>query len=142
MGALAGVGAGLSILGSMGSTVANVQAAKGQAAGLEYEARTIEEQAKFDETQNRRQHRIAQGQANAMAAASGLDISSGSPLLLELDRARQAELDAQSIRRQGAVNAESRRYGARLAKQSIPWSILGGAARGGSILSTYMAGRT
>ena len=141
MAAAAGVGMGLQLAGTVGSTIANIRAANAQAAGLEYEARTLEDNAKFEARQERRRQRILQGQGNAIAAASGLDVTSGSPLLLELDRVRQGEIEVQSIKRAGGIAATTRRYGASLAKGSIPYSILGGAAQGGSILTQYMMRR-
>ena len=141
MAGLAGVGAGMQLAGTVGSTIANVRAARANAAGLEYEARTIEDQTKFDVAQERRRQRILQGQGNAITAASGLDPTSGSPLLLELDRVRQGELEVQSIKRKGDIDVTTRRYGAGLAKGSIPYSILGGAAQSGSILTRYMMRR-
>ncbi len=141
MAALAGAGMGLQLAGAIGSTMANIRAAKAQAAGLEYEASTIEGDTKFAVGQERRRQRILQGQGNAIAAASGLDTTSGSPLLMELDRVRQGEMEVQSIQRAGNVAATTRRYGASLAKGSIPYSILGGVAQGGSILTNYMMRR-
>lgn len=126
------VAMGMQVAGGVGGTIAKVQEADLTAKGLQSEARSIEEQARFDETQQRRQNRLMLGQANAQAAASGVQITSGSPLLLELDRVKQAEIEALSIRRAGSIAAESRRYGARLARRSIPWTILGGILGAGS----------
>ena len=141
LGAMGAVGAGMQLAGAAGSTMANVRAANAQASGLEFEARTIEDQAKFDARQERRRQRILQGQGNAIAAASGLDVTSGSPLLMELDRVRQGEIEAQSIERSGKIGAMTKRYGADLARGSIPYSIFGGAMQGGSILTNYMMRR-
>lgn len=126
------VAMGMQGAGIVGGTIAKVQEADLTAKGLQAEARSIEAQAAFDETQQRRRNRLLLGQANAQAASSGIDISSGSPLLLELDRVKQAEIEALSIRRHGSIQAEGRRYGARLARRSIPWTILGGMLQGGS----------
>lgn len=79
------------------------------------------------------------GQANAQVAASGVDITSGSPLLLELDRVKQSELEALNTRRSGQLGATSKRFQAGQYKQSIPYLIAGGAAQGGtSILNSYV----
>lgn len=118
--------------GTAGGTVAKVQEADLTAKSLQSEARSIEAQAAFDETQQRRKNRLLLGEANAQAAASGIQVTSGSPLLLELDRVKQAEIEALSIRRAGSIQAEGRRYGARLARRSIPYTILGGILQGGS----------
>lgn len=119
-------------VGTAGGTIAKVQEADLTAKGLQAEARSIEAQAAFDETQQRRKNRLILGEANAQAAASGVQVTSGSPLLLELDRVKQAEIEALSIRRAGSIQAEGRRYGARLARRSIPWTILGGMMQAGS----------
>lgn len=141
MAGLAGVGAGLGIAGTIGQTLAQVRASNAQAKGLEYEAQSIEAQTAFDMRQERRRQQILQGEGNAITAASGLDPTSGSPLLQELDRVRQGALEVQSIKRAGDVAATTRRYGARLAKGSIPYTIMGGAAQGGSILTNYLMRR-
>jgi hypothetical protein len=124
--------------GTIGRTGARVQAANAQAAGLEYEARAIEGDTKFAVQQERRKQRILQGQGNAIAAASGLDITSGSPLLLELDRVRQGELEVQSLKRAGGIAITTKRYGASLVKGAIPYRIMSGALQGGSILTSYI----
>ena len=139
MAAIAG-GAGLGLAGTGGKTIAQVKAANANAAGLEYEARSIEDQTTFDVAQERRRQKILQGQGNAITAASGLDPTSGSPLLMELDRVPQDELEVQSIARSGRVAATTRRYGANLEKGRIPYRILGGVMQGGSILTNYMMG--
>lgn len=131
---LQGAGMGLGV-------VSDVQQADIEAKSLQSEARSVEEQAAFDERQSRRQSRLLQGHANAQAAASGIDISSGSPLLLELDRAKQSEIEALSIRRAGKMGADARRYGARLARRSIPYTVAAaGTKAGGSLLSGFMGG--
>lgn len=126
------VGMGLQMAGTAGGTIAKVQEADLTAKGLQAEARSIDERTKFDEAQQRRKNRLLLGEANAQAAASGIDISSGSPLLLELDRVKQTEIDALGIRRFGSMAAASKRYEARLARRSIPYTILGGMLQGGS----------
>lgn len=132
---------GASKVGGLGlETVAEVQAADISAKSQQAEARSIEEQAAFDERQQRRQARLLQGQANAIGAASGIDISSGSSLLMELDRAKQSEIEAQVIRRSGNIAAQGKRYGARLARRSIPFTVAGKAFKAGSMLSGMMAG--
>ena len=79
------------------------------------------------------------GEANARAAASGVDITSGSPLLLELDRVKQSELEALNTRRTGQLCATSKRFQASQYKQSIPYLSAGGAAQGAtSILGSYV----
>ena len=126
------VGMGMQMAGTAGGTIAKVQEADLTAKSLQSEARSIDQRTAFDETQQRRQNRLMLGEANAQAAASGVQITSGSALLLELDRVKQSEIEALSIRQAGKMRADSLRYGARLARRSIPYTILGGTLQGGS----------
>jgi len=93
--------AALPTIAAVGQTVSQIQAARGQARAASAEAASIREAAGFEERQTRRraQEIIAKGQA--IGAASGLDIASGSPLLMELENVRQAELEALSVRHRG-----------------------------------------
>lgn len=141
MAAVAAAIGGASKIGGLGlETVSEVQAADISAKSQQAQARSIEQQTAFDERQQRRQASLMQGQANAIGAASGLDISSGSSLLMELDRAKQSEIQAQGIRRSGDIQAQSLRYGARLARRSIPFTVAGKAFKAGSMLSGMLAG--
>lgn len=137
----AAAGAGLGILGSVGSTIANVQAAYVTAKSLDARARSIEQQAAFDETQQRRTNKLYLGQSNADAAASGVAITSGSPLLHELDRVKQTEIEGQNIRISGQNAEAATRFQLRMVRKQIPFQIIGGAAQAGSILSMYAGPR-
>lgn len=114
---LAGVGAG---------TVGNVMSADVNAKIQDIQARTIADNAAFDERQFRRKATLAAGSNVATAAASGIDITRGSPLFAELDFARQSEIEAQSIRRSGRIGAENARFGARMIRRQIPFTIAEG----------------
>ena len=122
----------MQVAGAAGGTISKVQEADLTAKGVQSEARSIDERTAFDERQQRRKNRLLLGDANAQAAASGIDMSAGSPLLLELDRVKQTEIEALDIRRFGSMAAASKRYEARLARRSIPYTILGGMLQGGS----------
>lgn len=138
MAALPAIAAAVAIVGTVGQTLAGVQAAKGQAKAAEAEAASIREASAFEERQFRRRAALAIGKWQAIGAASGVDIATGSPLLLELDNARQAELEALNIRRTGEVGAAGKQFEAKLAKAAIPGIILGGVAQTGSVLSNWM----
>lgn len=131
------VGIGSQMLGSALGTASDVMATDLNANAMQAEARSVEAQAAFDETQQRRASKLDQGKANAIVAASGVSLSSGSPLLMELDRIKQSEIEALSIRREGKMQAESLRFSARMQRRSIPWKIAGGVLNQGSILSQY-----
>lgn len=135
------VAAALSVLGSVGSMLSGISQANAQAEGARAEAKSIEEQAAFQEGQSRRQSRMLIGKQIAAGAASGVDITSGSPLFMELDSVRQAELDALNIRHQGALGSASKRFEARMAKARIPGIIMGGISQaGGSLALASTAG--
>ena len=53
-------------------------------------------------------------------------------MLVVAGRVKQSEIEALSIRQAGKMRADSLRYGARLARRSIPYTILGGMLQGGS----------
>jgi hypothetical protein len=127
--------AALSVLGSVGTMLSGIQQANAQAKGARSEAKSIEEQAAFQEQQSRRQSRMLIGKQIAVGAASGVDITSGSPLFMELDSVKQAELEALNIRHQGALGSASKKFEARMAKARIPGIIMGGVAQAGGALA-------
>lgn len=142
---MAAAAAGIGILGTVGRTTSNVLAADEQSKLYSAESRSVTAQASFDERQQRRQNAFALGEANADTAAGGVDLTRGSPLLMELDRTKQAEIQALSIRRSGQVAAQSLDWSARMARRQIPGLIVGGLTGGtqdtpgvGSILSQYV----
>lgn len=140
MAALAGaIGPMMSVVGTAGQTASSIMATDVQAKSLQAEGRSITEQAKFDERQSRRESSLYRGKANATVAASGVSLSSGSPLLMELDRAKQTEIQALSIRRAGVMARSAKDFEARMVRRQIPWQILGGVTKTGSILSGYAA---
>lgn len=133
-----GVGAGLQVLGSVGSTIVNVQASDVNAKQLDAKARSIDQQTDFDVMQQRRDNTLFLGEQNANAVASGVAITSGSPLLKELDRVKQTEMQAQNIRASGQNAAAATRFQSKMTRRQIPFQIFGGAAQAGSsILSSY-----
>lgn len=155
MAALAGVGAGLGVLGAVIDTKSKVDALNEQAkisdweAGAKLaEAETIRQSAAFEERQYGRKARLLQGRGVATAAASGLDIKSGTPLFLELDNIKQATIQKLDIRRRGALAAQGRelesafkRREASFARASRTGVMVGGGLRGASsILSSFKGG--
>jgi hypothetical protein len=135
MAAAAGMGVGM--LGTIGSTIGNVETSDVNAKILDTQARSIDAQTDFNVMQARRKNALLLGEANATGAAGGVAITSGSPLLHELDRVKQTEIEAQNIRAQGQNEAAATRFGSRMTRRQIPFQILGGVAQGGSILSQY-----
>jgi len=117
------------MLGTGLQTVSNVSALDVNAKALDAEGRSIAEQAAFDERQQRRTNRLLLGQGIAAGASSGVAITSGSPLLHELDRVRQTEIEALSIRRQGEIGQSVKRFQSRMTRRQIPFEILGGTLK-------------
>ena len=84
--------------------------AKAGAQAAEVEAQSKEEAAAFEERQFRRRAVLLMGEQRAILSSSGFVVDEGSPLLQTLDTARQAEMEALNIRRQGDVGAASSRF--------------------------------
>lgn len=135
---LSSVATGLSLAGIGGKTISDIQASRGQARAARAEARSLRESAVFEEGQFRKRAAQLLARQRAIGAASGVDISSGSPLTMMLDTAREAELEALSIRRSGEIGAEGKKLESRLARAKIPGQLFAGAAKTGSILSEWL----
>ena len=133
-----GVGAGLSGLGGVMKTGGTVAARDVEAKSLQAEARSIDQSTASQIRAQQRQAAFAQGEANALAAASGVDVSRGSSLFLELDRAKQAELERLNLARSGQMLADSKRFSARMVRRQIPFDIIGGLGQQGSILTSLV----
>ena len=108
---------GLSIAGqaqqaSAQAGMANYQAqlARNNQQIAEWYARRAEEQGRVDEQQQRFRSASLLGAQRAALAAQGGDVNSGSPLDIQSDTARAAELDARTTRSNAALKA----YGLRL----------------------------
>lgn len=134
MQALPFIAVALSAVGTGGQILSGIRQAEAQSLFARREAQSIRQAAEFEERQFRRRASLLMGKQTAIAAASGLDITSGSPLLMELDSIREAELEALNIRRTGRMGESAKLFEARLARRSIPFTIVGGATRFGSSL--------
>jgi hypothetical protein len=152
--AVAIVGLGLGLVGIAGEVISGLGAAESEAVAAEsvagfqeIEARSIEEAAAADEAADRRRTARALGKLRAQGAATGVDPSSGSLLLLNLDSAKEAELSALNIRQRGALRAFEKRVGAKLSRQRAEIArgrkggiIAGGIFKGGSLLAGFAGG--
>jgi uncharacterized tellurite resistance protein B-like protein len=90
MQALAAAGPIMQVAGAGLNTYSNVMAADINAKSEQARARSIEEDTKFQIQQQQRDAKIQAGEQNATMAASGLDITRGSPLFQALDFAKQS----------------------------------------------------
>ena len=138
MQALPIAGLALGALGTFGATSANVSSLKAQSQAAEAEAASIGETTAMLERESRRTSLLASGKGRAIAASSGLDPSSGSPLMNDLENARQSELEALQIRRTGTLAQQGKQFQSQLAKKSIPGAIAAGVGQFGSILTNWM----
>lgn len=150
------VGAAAAVAGTAVATVSAVQQAKNNAAIAESQAEIVDLEAEnqkaaaeYEERQFRRRAAVLMGKQSAVYAASGVDPSSGSPLLMTLDMVRQAEIEAQNIKRTGQVGAGASSFGASLQRylagryrSDIPLIAAGGGisaiGQGTSALSSWM----
>lgn len=125
------IGAGL--VGAGGSALSTYS----QAQSVREQAKLIQAEAGADAARSRRESARVLAQRRALGAASGVDPSSGSLLLGQLDAARQAELEALTIQHRGKTQAK-------LIRSQIPGlyaqglssatsSVLGGFMKGGKI---------
>jgi len=142
---------GIGLVGVVGGVVSKIGAAESEAqrseqiASLqEVEARSIEDAAAADEETDRRRTARILGKFRAAGAASGIDPTSGSLLLLELDSEKEAELSALTIRQRGALGAFGKRTGAKFSRQQAAIArgrkggiIAGGIFQGASLLAGF-----
>jgi hypothetical protein len=172
------VGAGAAIAGTAVTTIAATRQAQQQSYAAEAQASEIEatsqinqqladaeaqnqiSAAEYDEHQFRRRAALLMGKQAAIYGASGVDPSSGSPLVMTLDTVRQAEMEAQNIKRSGQMGASStlfraqanarasefeanlQRWVSQNTRGQIPYMALGGGlsalGQGTSALSQWM----
>jgi hypothetical protein len=93
------VALGVSLMGTGMSAFGQYQQGQAQAAASEYNAAATEEKGKYEESQARDRLRRLLGTQRALYAKAGVDITSGSPLLVMADTAAQGEQEALNIRR-------------------------------------------
>jgi hypothetical protein len=105
-------GAVIALIGIAAGTYAQYEQAQTQEKYAKYNAKVAENQAAGERMragvaadQQRELHRRVIANQRAQYGASGVDVASGSPLLVIADSARQAELDAQIILSGGEARA-------------------------------------
>jgi hypothetical protein len=123
------VGAGVATYGAVESAEQQAQLASETRKQKELEAKQFQEQAAYEEGQFRRRALLMLGKQQAIFGAAGVETSSGTPLLQEIDLTSQLELEALNIRAQGARGASGRLFEAGIAK------FRRDVARGGQTLS-------
>lgn len=99
------------------------------------EAQSRRDAAAYEEQRFRTRAARLIGKQNAIYGASGVDPSVGSPLLMQLDSVRQAELEALNIRRTGQIGALTADYAGSIANYRGQWSAQqSSAALAGGVL--------
>jgi hypothetical protein len=126
MQAVAALGPIMQLAGTAMDTTSKVMAADTNAKVLDAQARGIEEDTHFQLRQFGREAKLKAGSNVAQAAASGVDITKGSPLFAELDFAKQAAIESESIRRSGKMGYDSKKFQSRLAKQQMTFNLING----------------
>lgn len=118
-----------------------------QADYQDWEASLAESQSIRDADRHRKNVRRLIGRQTAKLAASGVDISSGSPLTLMAETAYEGEMDAQDILYQGKISKTAKEYGAKLSRFRASgtriagrWAAMGTLASGTAKATTMSSG--
>ena len=127
---------GASAIGTVFSARAQYQAGAAEEAGREYTAQITERKAAQEELASREKLRKLMAGQRALYAKAGVDISSGSPLLVLAETAAEGEKEALAIRAGGLEEAELERYYGRQAgragKVRAAGTLLTGLGRAGA----------
>jgi hypothetical protein len=99
------VGSAVSAFGSYRQGQQQKSVAEYNAAIARNEAEAARQKAAFDAETSREKYARLMGRQRALYSKSGVDITSGSPLLLLADQAYEAERDKQAILYSGEVSA-------------------------------------
>jgi hypothetical protein len=125
------------------SAVGKYQEGKTQKRAHDYNAERAEEKAAYEEEQSRLRWKRLIGQQQALYAKAGVDISSGSPLLIMSQTAAEGELEALNIRYAGENEAQMQRWYGKRAMQAAKlaaWSTL--LTGGGGFAASQYGGRS
>lgn len=142
---IAAASAGVGIYSAQQQAAAQRKTQKFQEEARLNEAESARQSAAYEEHQFRRRLSILMGEQSSIAAATNLDPSQGTPLLLELDTARQGELEALNIRKTGEESAQGHELEAQFARFRSSYatssannaSLTSGLQGAGSILSSW-----
>ena len=129
--------AGMGLVGAVG----NIMGGQSQEAALERQAVILQEQAKREDViANMEADRLAEqnsallGRQRAVAAGNGIDLGSGTSLMLQAQTARDASFDEDLIRAGGDIRATRLRQDAGLTRISARQAGSGGFMRAGTTL--------
>lgn len=128
----------LNLAGTASGATAEAQRASSQADALEEQAGAIEAQTELERRANNRRTRQILSRNRNVAAASGVDPFSGSPLELELSNRFEADLTNTLLGVGGRAASRNNMLQARGLRQSIPGLVAGNIGKGaGSILGDW-----
>lgn len=136
---LSTVGTALSVAGAAGSVGMTVAGAQQEAKSQEAQAAAQAQQTRVAVNAERSQNAKLLARQQNIAAAAGLDPSTGSPLEIALDTAFTGELNAQMLRRQGMIKARSLRTTASNTGTSGLFNAFSkGISNSGTMLGSFM----
>jgi hypothetical protein len=131
------IAATTSAVATVASTVSSANQAGAQSRADRDAAQESINAAHLDESVDRRRSAQIIAKQQATAAASGLDISSGTPLELKLDSSFNAEMNALAIRQKGITDKNYYLNRSRQARAQIPGMLFEGVGKLASNYSTY-----
>lgn len=126
---LLAIGTAVSAAATVGSGVMSFQQARSQAKAQEQQAAFARQQAEIDANEFRRRQRRLLGTARATRGATGVDLLSGSPLLVDDETIDEIVFQTERIRQGGDITAT------RLEQQAGYTRAQGTSALAGSVLS-------
>jgi len=112
------VAMGVSLLGTGLSAFGQYRSGQAQEAAYKYNAAATEEKGKYEESQARERLKHLLGTQRALYGKAGVDITSGSPLLMMLETTREGEVEALNIRRGYQTEAGIQRYYGKQAREA------------------------
>ena len=115
MAAAAAIGVGL--VGTGVSVYGQMKAGRAEEAASEYNAQLAEQKAFEEETASRERLKKLMARQRALYAKAGVDIASGSPLLVLADTRDEGEDEAMAIRYGGSATASQQRFMGRQARR-------------------------
>jgi hypothetical protein len=104
------VALGVGIVGTGLSAYSQYQAGAAQKEAYDYNAEIVQQKAAYDEAQARDRLRKLMSTQRALYAKAGVDLTSGSPLLVLAQTAAEGEEEALNIRRTGYNEAQLQKY--------------------------------
>ena len=125
------------LTGTIGQSVAGARAASTAQDVASAEAQSELVAGDYNANLSRQQSRRVIGKQRAIIGASGLDTTSGTPLDIMLESARQAELEALAIQQQSRSRADSLKMKGKIAGRGAFNETAKGIVKGSTVLSDW-----